>query len=427
MRILFSTFGSLGDLHPYLAIAARAKTRGHTPVIATSPKYRAKIEAEGVEFRPVRPDMPPPAEFGPLAERVMDSKRGPEFLFKEILVPNLYANYRDLLEAGEDADCIITHPAALGGPLAAQKLGKLWLSSALSPISLWSRYDPPSPPTIGGSDWLRVFGPAWGRASQLLAEHFTKDWFGAWHQLREAEGLPERGHPIFGASYSPHGTLALFSPLFGPPQKDWPPGTVATGFCYFDKSGYEEQNSADWREWVKAHPRPVVFTLGSSAVYDAGPFWERSREYLAGAGFNDGSGHAAVFMTGGTQVQARSEAELALDYAPFSELFARAALVVHQGGIGTTAQVLRAGVPHLVVPHAHDQPDNGRRIRKLGVGLNVTREAYNSGKAGRILAKLLDERRHADWRNRAAALAERLREEDGPTAACLAIEAAHLG
>jgi len=418
VRILFSTFGSLGDLHPYLAIATRAKARGHTPVIATSPKYRAKVEAEGVEFRAVRPDMPSPAEFGPLAERVMDSKRGPEFLFKEILVPNLYANYRDLLEAGADADCIVTHPAALGGPLAAQKLGKLWLSSVLSPISLWSRYDPPSPPTIGGSDWLRVFGPAWGLISQHLAEHFTKDWFGAWHQLRESEGIPERGHPIFGASYSPHGTLALFSPLFGKPQRDWPTNTVATGFCYFDKSGYQEQHSGDWRGWMEVHPRPVVFTLGSSAVYDAGPFWERSREYLTAGG----SGRGAVFMTGGTQVRPKTESELALDYAPFSELFPLAGLVVHQGGIGTTAQVLRAGVPQLVVPYAHDQPDNGRRIRKLGVGLTATREAYNAGKASAIVARLLNDRRQSAWQHRAAALAERLRSEDGPAAACQAIE-----
>ena len=57
-RIVLSTFGSFGDIHPYLAIALELKARGHSPVIATSEVYREKMDALGLEFRPVRPDMP---------------------------------------------------------------------------------------------------------------------------------------------------------------------------------------------------------------------------------------------------------------------------------------------------------------------------------------------------------------------------------
>jgi rhamnosyltransferase subunit B len=41
--------------------------------------------------------------------------------------------------------------------------------------------------------------------------------------------------------------------------------------------------------------------------------------------------------------------------------------VVHHGGIGTTAEALRAGIPQLIAPYAFDQFDNGRRAQKLGV------------------------------------------------------------
>ena len=56
----------------------------------------------------------------------------------------------------------------------------------------------------------------------------------------------------------------------------------------------------------------------------------------------------------------------AFDYAPFSELFPRAAAIVHQGGVGTTAQAMRAGRPMLVVPFSHDQPDNAERVEQAG-------------------------------------------------------------
>ncbi len=55
-RIVLTTFGSLGDLHPFLALGLGLRDRGHEPIIATSECYRAKVEALGLGFRPVRPD-----------------------------------------------------------------------------------------------------------------------------------------------------------------------------------------------------------------------------------------------------------------------------------------------------------------------------------------------------------------------------------
>ena len=78
------------------------------------------------------------------------------------------------------------------------------------------------------------------------------------------------------------------------------------------------------------------------------------------------------------------------EYAPYSALFSRASLVVHQGGVGTTAQCLRAGRPMLIMPYSHDQPDNARRMRRMGVARviqtielqAVARGAEGAGDAG---------------------------------------------
>ncbi len=56
-RIVLSTYGSLGDLHPYMAIALELQQRGHHPVIATHELYHSKVEAEGLEFYSIRPDL----------------------------------------------------------------------------------------------------------------------------------------------------------------------------------------------------------------------------------------------------------------------------------------------------------------------------------------------------------------------------------
>ena len=55
-RIVLTTLGSLGDLHPYIAIALGLKARGHEAVLATGECYRRKVEALGLGFRAVRPD-----------------------------------------------------------------------------------------------------------------------------------------------------------------------------------------------------------------------------------------------------------------------------------------------------------------------------------------------------------------------------------
>ena len=55
-RIVIATFGSYGDLFPYLALAKGLTARGHEAILATTADYADKIAAAGVAFAPVRPD-----------------------------------------------------------------------------------------------------------------------------------------------------------------------------------------------------------------------------------------------------------------------------------------------------------------------------------------------------------------------------------
>ena len=146
MRIVLNTFGSFGDIHPYMAIAMELQTRGHVPVIATMENYREKVEGAGLPFVAVRPNIPQPSEQdSDLIEKIMEPKTGPRFLTEELVFPAVRDSYADLLQAVSGADLLVTHPAAPAGPLVGRKTGMPWISTVLAPLSFFSASDPIEP------------------------------------------------------------------------------------------------------------------------------------------------------------------------------------------------------------------------------------------------------------------------------------------
>ena len=111
---------------------------------------------------------------------------------------------------------------------------------------------------------------------------------------------------------------------------------------------------------------------------------------------------------------------LTLPYVPYSKIFPHAATIVHQGGSGTTGQALRSGRPQLIVPYGWDQPDNGARLERLGVGLCLARSAYSAESATAVLSRLLTE---PNFAARARGLATQVEGEEALMLACDAVEA----
>jgi UDP:flavonoid glycosyltransferase YjiC (YdhE family) len=113
------------------------------------------------------------------------------------------------------------------------------------------------------------------------------------------------------------------------------------------------------------------------------------------------------------------ESIVAFDYAPYSMVFPRAAGVVHQGGVGTTAQVLRAGASHLFMPYSHDQPDNAARVERIGAARVISRNKYTAQNAASELSKLLSD---ASYKSNALEAKRIVDAEHGTQTACDAIE-----
>lgn len=418
-RIVLTTYGSLGDLHPYMAIALELKARGHQIVIATNALARSRIEAVGIEFYAVRPDTLNLSyeESREIVRRGMDRVKGTKYVICELVLPHLKDSYEDLMQAVSSADLLLTHPMTFAGPIVAEKTGVRWVSSILAPISFASAFDPPIMPTQTDGD-LRAFGPLVNGGLFWLGKLMVKSWSEPVRQLRAEIGLLPGEDPLFEGQHSPELVLALFSQVFAKPQLDWPRQTRVTGFVFYDHQGGEAELPPELARFLDAGPPPIVFTLGSVAVQDAGSF------YLESAITAKKLGYRAVLLTGEHRSNVPrsllSENIKAFNYAPYSKLFPRAAAIVHQGGIGTTAQALRAGRPMLVMPYSHDQPDNAARTKRLGVARTVDRDSYTAERAAAQLDHLLN---NPSYSQRAASVGKQIQAENGVQAACDAIEA----
>jgi UDP:flavonoid glycosyltransferase YjiC (YdhE family) len=408
-RVVMATIGSLGDLHPYIALALEMKKRQVEPVIATSNIFRERVESLEIEFHEIRPGMPAPGtpEYKQWIDGVIDPNRGAEFLFKRILAPAVRDMYEDLSAAIQDADLLVTHPIVLAGPPLAQKTGIPWVSTVLAPASIWSAFDPFVPPN---APWLHTLikaaGPLAARLYMKTMKVLSSPWLAEIYKLRDELGLPETEHPLFEGQYAPDLNLALFSRVLMEPQSDWPANTVTTGFPFFDRNDNQPPD-VDLLRFLGRGPAPIVFTLGSAAVHLAGDFY---RESIAAAKLLK---RRAVLLVGNDQNRPKDPLPddiVAVNYAPLGELLPRAAAMVHQGGVGTTGQGLRAGIPMLVVPFAHDQHDNGARVERLGVARVVARNSY---KAERVASELKELLGNPAYSRSAREIGSRVRSESG--------------
>lgn len=410
-RIILATWGSLGDLHPIIALSLSLRDRGHDVVLATTEGYRSKVESLGLKFHAIRPDLP---EDPQLFERLMDPKIGPKLVLKDLVLSNVRNTYDDLMAIAIGADFLVAHEIIYAAPLVAEVLKLRWASCALAPAAFFSAYEPIVSSVYPALAKLYHFGPGINRWVVEFAKSVTRPWGKPVYEVRKELGLPPIQNPIVGNDkYSPYLVLALFSSVLGIPQPDWSPNVVMTGFTFYD-GDREQHMTPELLAFLNSGDPPLVFTLGSAAVNAPGDFYAESVQAAIKL-----DRRAVLLMGKNSPPENLPASILACDYAPYLEIFPLACAIVHQGGIGTTAQALRAGHPTLVMPYSHDQPDNAARVKRLGTSQTIPRKQYAAERVARQLGELLEDPSYAA---KAAEIGDIIRAEDGVNVACDAIE-----
>jgi rhamnosyltransferase subunit B len=380
MHAVLMPFGSSGDVHPFVGLGAALARRGHRVTVITNGYFRALAEREGLAF----------VELG-TAEEYLKAIEDPDLWhplrsFRAVMghpdmpryVRLQFELIRELAAPGESV--VVAGSLALGARVAREVLPVPLATVHLQPSVLRSVAAPPvlGPLRMLGRLPRPVLRGFWWLADRLMID---PPMVRAVEPLRRELGLPPVRRYMNGWWDSPDRVIGLFPDWFAH-APDWPSHLRLTGFPLFDERT-EAGLPPEVRRFLDAGAPPVAVTFGSGMRQGAAYF-------AAAADALGRLGRRGLLLTPfGEQVPAALPPGVAhFAYVPFSQVLPRAAALVHHGGIGTCAQGLAAGVPQVVMPLAHDQPDNGDRLRRLGVGRMLRPKRFTAENVTRELTAL---------------------------------------
>lgn len=393
MNILLVPMGSAGDVHPHVALGLRLQARGHDVTMFTSSHFAELAARAGLDLVPIGSE-------GTFEAALDDPDlwhrtRGVRVLAHKLILPYIRELYDALASRCAGGDTVIAASvAAFGARLLNEHRGVPLATVHLQP-ALFRSID--SPPIIGGLP-LRGWMPRWMRrlayrVGDAVADHLLLRGLNA---VRGDLGLPRLPRFVGPWSLSPQRVIGLFPAWYAAPQPDWPPQTRLAGFPLYDESGLHDL-SADLESFLAAGDAPIAFTPGSAMRQGAAFF----RAAVDACGRLDRRGLLLTKYAG--QLPPLPPSIRHESYVPFSAIFPRCAAIVHHGGIGTSAQALRAGVPQLIMPMSHDQPDNAARLETLGVAGSIRPARFRGPAVARMLSALLGSPRVAESCRRCAA------------------------
>lgn len=380
LHVLLPSVGSAGDVHPFIALALALQARGHRATILTSPYFQDLIERQGLDFLPV-------GSIGDFEAGIADPnlwhpRKGFEVVARRAIIPAIAEIYR-LIEAHATADTVVAASGiAFGARIAQERLGVPTATVHLQPIIIRSLIDQ----GLAGSLRISASQPIWFRRALF---HLL-DWAvldrtlrAPLNEYRATLGLPPVSRVLQGWVHSPQCVIAFFPEWFAARQSDWPPHTHLVGFPLWDGLA-EAPMSPALARFLDDGAAPVIFTPGSAAS-GMQRFFSQSVDAVRRLGSR------ALLVTNFPQQVPRMlpAGTRAFGYVPFSQLLPRGALLVHHGGVGTLAQGIKAGIPQLIVPSAHDQFDNGWRIAQLRLGRSLARTRYSAARAANEIRAIL--------------------------------------
>jgi sterol 3beta-glucosyltransferase len=392
MRVVILTFGTRGDVQPYVALGLGLKAAGHDATIATIEEFESLVTDYGLAHATLRGDFLKAAQ----------ASQGRAISLS--LIRQWIAMARDTLldewTTARSAELFIYNPAALGGYHIAEKLGVPAFAAFPTPLYSPTREFPsPFVPLASLGPFNRLSHQLLIKTGPALYGRPIREW------RRDELGLPPaRGETVLRGRPVP--MLYAYSPAVVPRPADWDESVLVTGYWFLDlPPGWQPDPALV--DFMRAGPPPVYVGFGSMFM-EAGP--EKTEIVLQAL---KRAGQRGVLATGwGGLTKADTSNDIfVLDAAPHAWLLPQVAAVVHHGGAGTTGAALRAGKPNIICPLVGDQTFWGMRVAALGAGPTPVSKSKMTVEwlADAIQRAVTD----TAMRQRAASLGETIRAEDG--------------
>ena len=413
MNILIFTFGSRGDVQPYVALGAALRAHGHAVTVSTGQGFDEMITGHGLVSAPASIDFreivkSPEAH---AALRTVSGKFKAMRAFKGVVRQQV----EDMWVIAQEVrpDVIIYHPKGY----VAQHFAE-----ALSVIAMPTTLQPAFVPTSAFPSIFFPFhdlGPTGNklshRALNWITEKAQASLIGTWRETRL--GLARRSQNSFFTGYDPSGRevprLHGYSQVLVSKPDDWSEREHVTGYWFIEPQEWQPPETL--ARFLETGAPPVYVGFGSMPADDAKKQTQIVIEALGK------SGQRAVLATGwgGLADVAQSDSIHVLDAAPHDWLFPRCAAVVHHGGAGTTHEGLRWGRPTIICPLSVDQPYWGRRVLEIGVGPKpMPQQNLNSDD----LAAALEAVKHPGMIARAEKIGVAMRAEGGAEEAARVVD-----
>jgi len=406
------TVGSTGDIHPFMRIAKALQSLGRNVTFITHSYYQNMVHEAGLPFIGIGTD-----------EEFLSVLRNPDIWDPQKGFSTLLANYstgiRQILDAVESVPTqvpkfIIAHPFAVPAAVIARELGQVRsvIAAYLAPSNIKTCHDPLHIGTLSVPRWVPM---SWRRA---LWRFIEKGWIdpvavAQLNAVRSPLGLSKVDSFLDHITETPDLSVTLFPSWFAPVVPDWPRPLIEGNFQLFEATSHDGL-SEELSAFLAAGEQPIVFTAGTGNLHAADFF------ACAFSAINR-IGRRAIFLTRQReQIPADlPDSVLWLPYVPLSALLPHTAVLVHHGGIGTTAEALRAGTPQLIAPFAWDQFDNGARIAALGAGMVIPAQRLRPRNLAQSLQKLYAS---DDIRAQCSILASRFTPSHDPVSLCREVE-----
>lgn len=419
MRILILTYGSRGDVQPFVALGRALVARGHEVTLGTARRFETFVREAGLGFAPMSDamlnllDTEAGRDMMESTQGVLQSLKWTVMLTRTV-GPAQAELIGDSWAAAEavDPDLIVFHPKTYAGPHIAEKCGNPAVLAMLVPMMVPTGERPNVGfPDTGWQWWNRFSYRFVNRTMAFSAGRHVRE-------MRAERGLPKQRR--FDLLRDSRGrmlpVLNAVSPSVLPAPRDWPDEAVMTGYWFTDHGDWTPPE--DLAAFLEAGPPPVYVGFGSMAGRSPGRLAKAVIEALTRTGMR------GIIATGwgGLKPADLPDTIHKIEGAPHDWLFPRMAAIVHHGGAGTTAAAIRAGKPQVVVPFFGDQPFWGKIMAQHGVAPDpIAQKSLTADNLAEALRRVTGDPAMA---RAAEALGAAVRQEDGLKRAVEVIEAA---
>ena len=359
-RAVVMAVGSGGDVAPMASLTAKLTDRGLESTLLAPERYQHFIEGTATKFQSIGADEVFSEVF--YGSDIWHPLKGFGTAWRYYGAA-MRSGLQILRQGWDSTDTVLVSSSfAVAARLAEELDGYRNTTVHLSPSIIFSAHQPSTWPSFSIPPAWPLFMKRW---LVTAAERWATDpVIGAQvNPYRKELGLSPEKHFFSQWLHSPRRVIYAFPEWFAAPAEDWPVNGTFAGFP--DAINRNRLLPDKLESFLHDGNEPVVVITAGSAVASRPSWVDRMTDFSVKQG-------AHVVVIGPVSHSDREDKCVCrIPFAPFEALLGQVHLIIHHAGIGTMAEAMRAGIPQLLVPMAHDQADNAARLQKLGLGRRI--------------------------------------------------------